>query len=388
MVASSLVLSASWVVHAEALCRSSLDCGLNGECDTKSGACFCDPGWTAANCTKLDFAPAAWGPSRQAFMKNQSSWGGNAVRGPDGLFHLFFSELKQDGLHQYQLNSQATHAVSRTLLGPYEKVEVIRAPLSHNVQPQIGTDGAVYIVMINGVAGAKEPHGPLMLGRAESPNSTWEWIVPKMFYENGTRMVYPDEKVDNPTAILRGDGSVLMMVRGSVLYSAPSWRGPYTRISEDALGCGTGKKECSVEDPFIWQSPRGLHMIAHDHEPFDFHKQATAYAFTSDVSGLSGWVFSHWPAAEARNITFDDGTQHTFCSQQRPQLHFSEPASDGVQLGHPIAMFTGVQHGALTEKTGECGINNQNSSEYNPYFDYSFTMAQPLMGATPRAFVV
>jgi len=281
-------------------------------------------------------------------------------------------------LHDYQANSQATHAVASSPFGPFTKKRVIRAPMSHNVQPQAGPDGAVYIFMIHREpTPTEEPHGPLCVGRADDANAEFEWVLPEMYYENGTA-VDKKEAVDNPTAIIYNNGTVLLMVRGSAMYTAPSWRGPFTRFTEDALGCGQSKEECSVEDPFIWQSPRGLHMIAHDHDPFEFHKQVTAYAFTADVSGHSGWTFSWWPAAEARNVSFDDGTTHTFCSQQRPQLHFSEPARDGVQYGHLVALFSGAQHGPLTEKTSECGFNSQNSSEFNPYADYSFTMVQPL----------
>lgn len=172
----------------------------------------------------------------------------------------------------------------------------------------------------------------------------------------------------------------MLVTRGIALFMASSWRGPYVQLSADVLGCGGNGGACTVEDPFIWQSRRGLHMLFHDHEPFAFHKQATAYAFTSDLSGRSGWVFSWWEAATAQNVSFDDGSQHTFCSQQRPQLYFSTLPHDGVQYGRPLIFFSGVQHGALTEKTAECGINNQNVSEYNPYFDYSFTMAQPVNG--------
>lgn len=320
-------------------------------------------------------------------MNNESSWGGNIVKGDDGLYHLFFSEMKRDGLHQYQYNSQASHAVSASPMGPFKKKEVIRGPMSHNVQPQIGPDGAVYIFMISGDAGSQEPHGPLMVGRAVDANAMWEWILPEMFYMNGTRLT-PDVKVDNPTAIMYSNGTVLLMVRGSALYTASSWQGPFTQVSEDVLGCGGPNKACSIEDPFIWASPRGLHLIAHDHEPFEYHKQVTAYAFTEDRSGRSGWTFSGWPASEARSIQFDDGSTHTFCSQQRPQLFFSELPKDGVQHGMPLILFTGVQHGALTEKTAECGLNNQNASEYNPYPDYSFTMAQPLASEASSVIVV
>jgi hypothetical protein len=120
-------------------------------------------------------------------------------------------------------------------------------------------------------------------------------------------------------------------------------------------------------------------MLMHDHEPFAFHKQVLTYAYTLDQSGLNGWVFSYVQAANGTDIAFDDGSHHTFCSRQRPQLLFSEVAKDGVQHGRPLVLFSGVQHGVLSETL--CGIANGNSSEYNPYDDFSFTFAQPLAGS-------
>ena len=121
-------------------------------------------------------------------------------------------------------------------------------------------------------------------------------------------------------------------------------------------------------DPFLWQSPRGFHLLMHDHEPFPFHKQVLTYAFTSDRSAMhgtrierlfcdatfsygretmmhlprqardeqkerteqtvssAGWRFSYVEAANGTDIAFDDGSHHTFCSRQRPQLFFSEVA--------------------------------------------------------------
>ena len=101
-------------------------------------------------------------------------------------------------------------------------------------------------------------------------------------------------------------------------------------------------------------------------------------------------------------VPFDDGSTHTFCSRQRPQLFFSEAAGlDGVQRGRPgmhahkhsvgfscnkcsgessgpplldnevlvsaVVLFTGAQHGENTDNTSLCGITNGNTSEYNPY---------------------
>ena len=122
----------------------------------------------------------------------------------------------------------------------------------------------------------------------------------------------------------------------------------------------------------------------HDHKPFAYHKQVITYAFTPDVSGRTGWVFSGQEAANGTNIPFDDGSVHTFCSRQRPQLVFEAPAgADGVQRSRPLALITGAQHGQLTDNTALCGLANGNATEYNPYPDYSFTFAQPLATASP-----
>jgi len=311
-------------------------------------------------------------------MSNHSAWGGNAIKGPDGLYHLFFSWMVKDGLHQYKENCLAAHAVSESLLGPYSDPKPIRGVLSHNVQPQLGPDGDLYIFMI-GLPPGQEPSKTIPLrtivGHAANASSAWEWVTPDLLDMSGAKVAQ-----DNPTAIMYANGSVLLATRGitkvASLFFADNWRGPYKMVKDAVLPCGNA---CIQEDPFLWQSPRGLHLLFHNHVPFPFHKQVITYAFTPDVSGRTGWVLSGWEAANGTAVKFDDGSTHTFCSRQRPQLHFSEPARDGVQHGRPLALFTGVQHGELTDDTKLCGINNGNTSEYNPYADYSFTFAQPIV---------
>ncbi len=139
-----------------------------------------------------------------------------------------------------------------------------------------------------------------------------------------------------------------------------------------------------IADPFLWQSPRGFHLLMHDHAPFPFHKQVITYGFTSDPSAINGWRFSYVPAANGTNIRFEDGSLHTFCSRQRPQIFFSQPIDfNGVQRGHPVVLFTGAQHGNNTDNTTMCGTSSDivDPSEFNPYDDYSFTFSQPFMSA-------
>ena len=157
---------------APTACTTSADCSLLGDCAT-SRKCVCDPGWTSANCSVLDLAPARWGNERQAYETNTSSWGGNAILDPTTkLYHLFFSEMRTGGLHSYSQEGhcQLTTAVSASPLGPFTRHrQVLRSsatgPISHNVQPFLGGDGAVYIFFITG---HPKPGGDLSTGAAGS----------------------------------------------------------------------------------------------------------------------------------------------------------------------------------------------------------------------------
>ena len=369
-------------------CASPLgSCSLNGAC-TSGGVCVCDAGWTSSNCSVLDLAPAP--AAFNAYETNFSSWGGNAIKDPStGHYHLFFSEMALNGLHSFKNVSQLTTAVSLSgLLGPYDvNRTVLRAsgdgrPISHNVQPQMTADGAIYIFMITSQPTPQQqrddaPKVPFPLstivGRAPRLGAPFEWATPRLLSSNGTLLLR-----DNPSAIVYDNGTVLMVTRGTSLFRAESWRGPYVELSASLFPCGDNA--CKVEDPFFWQSKRGFHMLMHDHEPFAYHKQVLTYGYTTDVSAQSGWVFSYIEAANGTELHFDDGSTRTFCSRQRPQLYFDALPHDGVQVGKAIALFSGAQHGPLTDVTSECG---HGPAPFNPYDDYSFTFVQPL-GSTPE----
>jgi hypothetical protein len=178
---------ATVAVLKASVCTSALDCGLNGECINNS--CRCEPGWTSANCTVLDLAPARWGRERQARMTNHSSWGGNAVRDADGIYHLVFSELKEGGLHSFQTTCEASSAVSADPLGPFVRPSTndpgnVRGLVTHNVQPQLGPDGALYVFAIGNTSDGGNIK-QIVVGRAPKSGAGWdtqhwEWVRPNM----------------------------------------------------------------------------------------------------------------------------------------------------------------------------------------------------------------
>ena len=360
-------------------CGNDLDCQLAGACQA-DGSCACDAGWRGARCEALDLAPAPFGPSSQALeQRERASWGGNSVRGrgDPSRWHLFAAEMQTGGLHQFKNanGSQLIRADSTVgPAGPFVKREVLHAPLAHNPQPYAFANGSVCIFMIatpfNGNntdnTTAKFPF-KLTVGCAPDALGPWEWVQPLLLGLDGVAL-----DVDNPSAVFHANGSVTLVTRGISLFRAASWRGPFFMLSADLL-----PDEDTSEDPFLWRSPRGWHMLLHDHKPFAFHKQVTAHAFTADPSAVGGWVFDNTTAAASgANVSFSDGSTHTLCSRQRPQLHFAAPPdADGLQASAPTLFFTGAQHGPVSEKV--CGGNGSNSSEFNPFFDYSFTFVQP-----------
>lgn len=393
MAARFLLAAAGVVVLAQPIAEScSFDsgargggggaCSALGACLSRPGEgggapmCACDRGWRGANCSILDLAPAPT-RERQAYMANRSSWGGNAIRDPaTGAHHLFFSEMRTGGLHSFNQpgHCQLTTAVSPSSpTGPFShnrtvlRSSAVNGPtggrISHNVQPQLGPDGAVYIFMITspppgppppGAGEAAGPKAPLtvLIGRAPRLGAEFVFVEPLLLLSNGTSIMK-----DNPTAIIYGNGTVIMITRGTSLFKAPSWRSDtnHNPISRPTIVCvcvchhaklrclmlllqGTvhdgesidhvlrvrrprgrwlpdrrplplagappstppehvlqhhppPSSRCPTLHPHpahllpALQSPRGFHLLMHDHQPFDFHKQVLTYGYTTDPTG-------------------------------------------------------------------------------------------------------
>ena len=93
MVASTLiaVVLLGAAARTAAGCGNAMDCSLNGDC-TKNG-CVCDAPWAGASCGRLLRFPAKPGGA-YGFGKRfeTTSWGGNSLKGDDGLWHLYVTE--------------------------------------------------------------------------------------------------------------------------------------------------------------------------------------------------------------------------------------------------------------------------------------------------------
>ena len=243
--AALLVLLLSRAASALAACP--LHCSLNGRCSS-GGACQCAPGWAGSDCRSLALLPLAE-PAQQAYCHyNDSTWGGSVIRGYDGVYHLFFSEMSNNcSLHDYGRVSRVAHATASRPQGPFVRRGVALPVFAHN--PQIvfdPTDGTYLLYHIGdtvaescvpdcrggaddtGVGeGACPPkgHGTSVASSA-SPWGPW------------TRVPYVLPEYTNPSPLIYPNGTVLLAVRaghdsakGIHILRSIHWNATYTHVS-------------------------------------------------------------------------------------------------------------------------------------------------------------
>eukprot|EP00041_Stephanoeca_diplocostata_P005948 m.71682 g.71682 ORF g.71682 m.71682 type:complete len:549 (+) comp16090_c0_seq1:181-1827(+) len=153
-------------VNCTAACSHDLDCSLNGVC--AHGKCVCDPGWTGSCCGQLDLTPVDYTTAGGGYRHNlTSTWGGNILTVDDGkTYHMWIAEMKPNGtggdpgagscgLTSWQSNSQVTHVVASSPLGPYKRMEVAVPVWTHNPIVRTMPDGTLVMYHIGDGSTAK-----------------------------------------------------------------------------------------------------------------------------------------------------------------------------------------------------------------------------------------
>ena len=112
--------------------RGTYACSLNGDCVNQ--ACECDLGWKGDSCGELDLNPVpivAYG--YDGLTSNTSSWGGGPPVFDGTKWHLFVSEIAGHcGMGTWDRMSQAVHAVSDSVEGPFKRVALVIPTQTHN----------------------------------------------------------------------------------------------------------------------------------------------------------------------------------------------------------------------------------------------------------------
>ena len=370
-------------IDTQAGCAVDEDCELNGECDTSSGACRCDPQWFGPSCGQLRLLPttrdSGYRGGGTGGLQNASdptsTWGGS-ITGPDdsGRWHMFAARMGLNcGLLSWESNSEVVHAVATNPLGPYQPKEPAVVPrFAHNPTVHRGGDGAYYLYHIgcggntstprqdctNGTTPRLPPDataegsgcdGPHWMGglTARSPDGPWLPFPSEITLSSPAKA---DHWLTNPAPALMPNGTLLWVYR----QSGGSW--PHSNASSERLGIATAASWDSMtlddktpaaplfpfplEDQYVWRCKRGFyHALTHKGQPRAPDRQLgggktpmAGHLFSRD--GLA-WSIGTTDAPYNNSIALTDGTTLRTGKRARPQLV--------VKDGAPLYLTTGAE---------------------------------------------
>ena len=176
---------------------------------------------------------------------DMSFWGGNILRGNDGLYHLYvcgWPENSRKG-HMFWGNSTVFHATSDHLSGPYRIANSIGK--GHNPEAYVLDDGRILVYTIDGYYIADHPDGPWVFGRF-------------LFDDRGHGII---EGLSNLTFCRRQDGSRLMVCRGGGVWISRDGLQPWRQITSRRVYPDV---EGRFEDPVVWRDSLQYHLIVND----------------------------------------------------------------------------------------------------------------------------
>ena len=352
------------ISQSEARCNSSLDCSLNGDC--VKGVCACDYAWTGAACNKMDILPT----SKNSGYHNHTagaSWGGLPIY-VDGKWHLFVSQMVNNcSLDYYGTNSEIIRAESDFAGGPFVYADTAVPVFAHNPTVRITSDGTFLIYMIgNGVSlekpvncsnGGNMPEIQTKLSEkkyrkqssgessdihiAHSSSVYGPWNILPVSFTNPKASPLFDCAWTNPSPVIFENDSALMAftagychdeVEAIGIATASHWKGPYTIETLNPIFPKPSfcLSEQQYEDPFLWRSTRGYHMLLHGMCPTGIFNSKYAYSLDGvrwTVSPLDPYIYI---------VLYDDGQEGVFVRCERPQLLMNDE-------GQAIYLFTGVK---------------------------------------------
>ena len=230
-------------------------------------------------------------PAENRFAENGwFVWGGAAVLGGDGKYHLLYSRWPVDAgfAPGWAIHSQIAYAVADHPAGPYRHVNVALPP--RGINPATGRkywdadvthnpnaffhDGKYYLYyMGNHGDGKSYPmhrnNQRIGLAIADHPAGPWKRLDQPIVDITDDRKSFDSLCVTNPAACMRPDGGVILVYKavqylegkemgGNVRHGvafADKPEGPYTKKPGRVFEAEKpGQPWMVAEDPFIWHS--------------------------------------------------------------------------------------------------------------------------------------
>jgi len=178
-------------------------------------------------------------------LPDVSFWGGNILKGEDGLYHLFVCGWPENSPrgHMFWSRSTVFHATSTNSYGPFKIVSHIGK--GHNPEAYRLANGEWLVYTIDGYYHTADPNGI--------------WWFSKFKFDTRDRKII--EGLSNLTFARRQDGSMLMVCRGGGVWISHDGASTYHQIS-DRRAYPDVKGE--FEDPVVWRDSIQYHLIVND----------------------------------------------------------------------------------------------------------------------------
>lgn len=329
-----------------ASCTTDLQCNLNGVCSATTSMCICDKPWSGPTCGSMRYlttnasAKDIYNSTADAeYVPN--TWGGPIV-GPesDGLYHAFVPHYAPGTLFGAKT---LLHGTAEVITGPYSWTAmkgiaggINPAFLKYPNASSSSNDSMVYSIWLKGkIHVADSAAGPFRLLEGvtypDAPNAN-----PAPIYHNGAFYVTTQHTTtiwSRPTLLPSPDRPESESDRDD---PEAGWE-VFATISQEDVPAGV-----TPEDPFMWiDSRNNWHIINHAYDT----NQTTECA----RSALSTHFFSKdgkdWQCSDVEpyghTIAWSDGTNHTYTTLERPNLHFDSATGRMTYLVLAADLVTG-----------------------------------------------
>lgn len=278
-------------------------------------------------------------PKNSGFrMDGYFVWCGSAIYA-EGMYYLFASRWPKETSFPagYLSHSEIVRAVSDKPEGPYTFEEVIirgrggnhwDAVMAHN--PTVKKVGGAYVLFYIGSRDAKDlTTRSIGYAVADSIKGVWK---------RSEREISIIKDSNNPSALIKPDGSLLMAFRHSNarmgIMGSDSCNGKYTMLNPDIM------PEITMEDPYLFFKDGLYHIICEDgHGTVTGHERFGAHLISEN--GIDNWRPANDVIAYDHTLRFDDGSEIHALRRERPQLLFDDN-------GNPTHLYTSVQDGDET----------------------------------------
>ncbi len=286
-------------------------------------------------------------------------WCGSAIRGDDGLYHLYYSRWpRAHGFNAWVTHSEVAHATSPTPFGPWEHRDLALPPrgqafwdglCTHN--PTIQRFGGLYYLYYMGNRGdgrvteglnwTHRNNQRVGVAVADHPEGPWtRFEQPLIEPTEG----FPDTLcMANPSVTARPGGGYLMVYKGVAqekplpfggpvrhyIALADRPEGPFAKQSGEIFAANGKDVMFPAEDPFIWAEGGHYYAIVKDMGGH-FTGNGRSLALFEAADGRD-WKLAPRALVSTTEVLWEDGRRQPLEHLERPQLL--------IEDGQPIALL-------------------------------------------------